>query len=193
MSKLIILTEKQFKTLKNIISEAMDFNAITQEAELAHKTPTEAQTKAGNYRMGHVNVNGFKITIENAKGSRRYWTDKNGNRNFTIMRNHYGYFSNSKGHDGDHVDVFIGDYLDFDKVFVVDQKNEEGLFDESKVMLGFRSIDEAKRAYLSNFDPKWNGFMGITEISVPTFKKWLYRKHKQRKPFAEYLIAQIKK
>ena len=49
------------------------------------------------------------------------------------MKNHYGYFSNTKGHDGDHIDVFVGNYLDFDKIYVVDQNYPDGSFDESKV------------------------------------------------------------
>ena len=103
------------------------------------------------------------------------------------MRNHYGYFSNTEGRDGDHIDVFIGSYLDFDKIFVVDQKNDEGNFDESKVMLGFKNKEQAKKAYLSNFDSNWKGFMAITEIDIDKFKKWLYDGMKQRKPFSEYV------
>lgn len=181
----IILTESQFKRL--VLEMKTDMERINQEAEKADKNPTERQKSAGNYAMGHVTVRGFKITIENAKGSKRYWTDDKGNKGFNLMKNHYGYFSNTEGHDGDHIDVFIGEYLDFDKVFVVDQKKKDGSFDESKVMLGFKTKDEAKDAYMSNFTPDWKGFMAITEISVDKFKKWLYDGLKQRKPFSEYV------
>ena len=165
----------------------LTFDEITQEAELADKNPTEFQKEKGNYRMGHVTIKGFKISIENAKGSFRRYKDENGNEKSNEMKCHYGYFRNSKGHDGDHVDVFIGEYLDFDSVFVIDQKYPDGGFDESKVMLGFRNKEEAKAAYLSNYDETWDGFMGITEVSIDIFKKWLYRKRKQRKPFGEYV------
>ena len=36
-------------------------------------------------------------------------------------------FLNSLGHDGDHVDVFLGDNQDSDKVYVVDQNKKDGL------------------------------------------------------------------
>ena len=181
----IILTESQFKRL--VLEMKTDMERINQEAEKADKTPTENQKKAGNYAMGHITIKGFKISIENAKGSKRYWKDENGNTKYTIMKNHYGYFSNTEGHDGDHIDVFIGSYLEFDKIFVVDQKNDKDEFDESKVMLGFKTKEQAKNAYMSNFDSNWNGFMAITEINVDKFKKWLYDDMKQRKPFSEYV------
>lgn len=181
----IILTESQYQRL--LLEMHADMQKINAEAEKADKNPTEKQKEAGNYSMGHVTIRGFKISIENAKGSKRYWKDENGKLKYTVMRNHYGYFSNSEGHDGDHIDVFIGSYLDFDKIFVVDQKNDEGEFDESKVMLGFKNKEQAKKAYLSNYDEDWKGFRCITGVNIETFKKWLYDGHKQRKPFAEYV------
>ena len=58
-------------------------------------------------------------------------------------------------------------------------------------MLGFDSKEEAKNAYLSNYEPNWKGFMGITSVSLKLFKKWLYRGRKQRQPFRDYV--EIKK
>lgn len=185
MAKTIILTEQQVKFL--LREMAADIEKINAEAEKADKHPTEAQKNASNYKMGHVTIRGFKISIENAKGSYRYWKDDKGNEGKTLMHNHYGYFSKTKGYDNDHIDVFIGKHLDFDKIFVVDQKNKEGNFDESKVMLGFRNKKEAKNAYLSNFSSDWKGFMAITEVDVDFFKKWLYDDLKQRKPFSKYV------
>lgn len=190
MSKKIYITENQFRAY---IKEAMSNELIDEKAEEADKNPTKKQKEAGNYRMGHVTFSGFKISIENAKGSKRYWTDDKGNTGYNEMKNHYGYFSNSLGHDGDHVDVFLGDNQDSDKVYVVDQNNKEGEFDESKVMLGFNSKKEAKEAYLSNFTPDWKGFRSITGVSKKLFKKWLYNGRKQQKPFADYVDVIKKK
>ena len=108
------------------------------------------------------------------------------------MKNDYGYFSHTLGKDGDAVDVFIGpDVENFDKVYCVDQNDKEGNFDETKVMLGFNSKEEAKKAYFSNYQPDWKGFRTITGVSLRLFKKWLYRGRKQRQPFADYV--EIKK
>ena len=146
-------------------------------------SPTAAQKEAGNYKKAHISVNGFKITIENPKGSRRYY---DGGKKYTVMKNHYGYFNGAMGYDGDQVDVFLGNDLDSDKIFVVDQKKSNGAFDESKVMFGFKSKKEAKDAYMSNYSAGWTGFMAITEVSIEKFKDWLYDGKKQRKPFSEY-------
>lgn len=172
--------------------ERMSNEVIDERTEEINTNPTEAQKEAGNYKMAHVTFGGFKITIENAKGSRRYWKDEKGETGYNEMHNHYGYFSNSLGHDGDHVDVFLGSNQDSDKVYVVDQNKKDGTFDESKVMLGFDSKKEAKEAYLSNFTADWKGFGTITGVTKKFFKKWLYNGRKQQKPFAEY-VEVIKK
>lgn len=189
-NKKIYITESQ---LSLYIKEQMSNETIDERTEEIDKTPTEAQKKAGNYKMAHIFFSGFKITIENAKNSKRYWKDENGKTGYTLMKNHYGYFSNSLGHDGDHVDVFLGDNQDSEKVYVVDQNTEDGTFDESKVMLGFNSKSEAKKAYLSNFSSDWKGFRDITGVSKKFFKKWLYNGRKQQKPFAEYVEVMKKK
>lgn len=183
----IIMQEAQFKRL----CEELSKEELDQKANEADFSPSEAQVKAGNYKMGHIRVKGFDITIENPKGSRRYYDRKKGK--YVVMQNHYGYFTKTKGKDGDQVDVFIGPDTDsFTKVYVVDQK-VDGSFDESKVMLGFTSKKEAKEAYFANFDENWHGFMHITGVSLKTFKKWLYRGRKQRQPFADYVEIQKKK
>lgn len=187
MPKKIMLTEAQL----NLLINEMTKEEIDGACKDINTSPSDAQIAASNYKMGHVRVRGFDITIENPVGSKRYYgKDK---KKYNVMKNHYGYFTKSKGKDGDHVDVFLGPNIeDFDKVYVVDQKIN-GKFDESKVMFGFSSKKEAKAAYFANFDSNWHGFMHITGVSLTTFKKWLYRGRKQRQPFADYVEIQKKK
>lgn len=178
---------------KDILFKAgLNENKIIEKLALVRKdvntSPTEAQKKAGNYAMGHIVIDGMEITIENPKGSYRKGKDRNGKEWKCLMHNDYGYFTKSKGYDGDAVDVFIGpDIDDYDKVYVVDQNNSKREFDESKVMLGFKSKKEAKAAYLSNYSKDWKGFRKITGVSLKLFKKWLYRGRKQQQPFANYV------
>ena len=102
------------------------------------------------------------------------------------MNNHYGELDGSVGYDGDPIDVFVGENPDNGNTFVIDQIDPEtGKFDESKVMLGFDTAEQAKAAYLSNYEQGWKGFGSITP-SGDNFKKWLYDGAKQRKPFADY-------
>ena len=189
-NKKIYITETQ---LIHYIKEHMSNETIDERTKDINEHPTDAQKEAGNYKMAHITFSGFKITIENAKGSKRYWKDEKGKTGYNEMKHHYGYFSNSLGHDGDHVDVFLGTNQDSDKIYVIDQNKKDGTFDESKVMLGFDSKKEAKEAYLSNFTPDWKGFRNITGVSKKLFKKWLYNGRKQQKPFAEYVEVMKKK
>lgn len=64
--------------------------------------------------------------------------------------------------DGDHIDVFLSDTPEEGDVFVVDQVNKDGSFDEHKVMYGFPSVEDAREAYLSNYEPGWTGLGAIT-------------------------------
>jgi len=156
-------------------------------AQNVNENPTPAQKEAGNYKMAHVTVHGMDITIENPKGSIRSGTDDDGNDWSNKIKSHYGYFKQTEGKDGDHIDTFIGANPDSKKVFVVDQVNPKtGEFDESKVMLGYNSIEEARKGYLENYDEGWKGLSNITESDIEPFKKWLNDGLKQRKPYAEY-------
>lgn len=134
--------------------------------------PTPAQLEAGNYKKGHVSVQGIDITVENPRGSVRTGKRPDGSTWEHTMSDHYGYIKRTTGADAEHIDVYVGDHHDSDKVFVVDQVNAAGEFDEHKVMLGFKSKAEATAAYRSNFDKGWK--VGpVTELSVDDFKSWL--------------------
>lgn len=165
------------------------------EAE-ANTNPTDKQKKAGNYKKGHVQIGSFNITIEQPKGSVRSGVDADGKKWETTMQNTYGYIRGTEGVDGDHIDVFLSDDIDgWDghKVFVVDQYNEDGSFDEHKVMLGFNDIDEADAAYLSNYEKGWanNRKIVIRPTNIEDFEKWIASSHRKTKPFAEYKSMQI--
>lgn len=115
--------------------------------------PTAAQKEAGNYKMGHLSLHGLDISIENPKGSERRAADDS-----WVVRSmpaHYGYFKRTEGADGDHVDVFIGPNPESTKVWVINQKHQDGGFDEHKVMMGFDSAADAKKAYLASFSGKF--------------------------------------
>jgi hypothetical protein len=145
--------------------------------------PTEAEKKAGNYKKGHLNLLGFDISIENPAGSVRSGVSKDGTKWSNLMNNTYGYFRRTEGKDGDQVDVFIGDNLDSDAVYVVDQVDPEtGVFDEHKVMLGFNSAESARENYLANYEPGWKGLGAISKMSLEGFKEWLGDAKRTRKP-----------
>ena len=105
-----------------------------------------------------MRVGTFDISIEQPKGSVRSGVDANGKKWETTMQNTYGYIRGTEGVDGDHIDVFLSDDIDGwngRKAFVVDQYNEDGTFDEHKVMLGFNEAADAETAYFANYDKDW--------------------------------------
>jgi hypothetical protein len=102
------------------------------------------------------------------------------------MKSHYGEIGVrgedgklKTGADGDLVDVFINPNAqdtpaDTDKVFIVDQIDPKtGAFDESKVLLGYKSIAAARKGYLENYPAGWQGLGAITPMKAEAFKAWL--------------------
>lgn len=152
--------------------------------------PSDAQKESGNYKKGHIKFGGYDYTIENPKGSTRSGKDANGKEWKVTMHDTYGYIRGKFGKDGDHLDMFINDKADLDNwdgdVFVVDQVNPDGSFDEHKVMYGYDSMNDAEKAYLANYSKGWQGLGNITGASKDEFDKWLDTSNRKLKPFADY-------
>ena len=165
----------------NVVQEVLAAAEAATEAN-----PTDAQKEAGNYKKGHVKIDGYDVTIENPKGSVRRGTDASGKQWEQEMQNTYGYIRGTEGVDGDHIDVFFSEDPSQGDVFVVDQVNKDGSFDEHKVMYGFASEEEARKAYLSNYEEGWQGLGAITHVSKEEFKKWIDSSVRKTKPFSEY-------
>ena len=158
-----------------------------EEEAKVDTNPTDAQKEAGNYKKGHIKVDGLNITIEQPKGSIRRGTDANGKQWESEMHNTYGYIRGTESVDGDHIDIFLSDNPTEGNVFVVDQVNKDGSFDEHKVMYGFSDMESARQAYLSNYEEDWQGLGNITEVSKEDFKAWIDSSKRKTKPFAEYM------
>lgn len=158
--------------------------------EETETNPSDAQKESGNYKKGHIKFGGYDYTIENPKGSTRSGKDANGKEWKVTMHDTYGYIRGKFGKDGDHLDMFINDKADLDNwdgdVFVVDQVNPDGSFDEHKVMYGYDSMNDAEKAYLANYSKGWKGLGNITGASKTEFDKWLDTSNRKLKPFADY-------
>jgi len=136
--------------------------------------PSDKQKEAGNYKKGWLRIAGLDIKIESAKGSIRSNKDDNGEKWSVTMQNHYGDIKGTTGADGDALDVFIGDNLDAEKVFIIDQVDSKTRkFDEHKIMMGFNSVQAARKAYFANYSDGWTGFGAIKVYSLDKFKQWI--------------------
>lgn len=135
-------------------------------------TPSPEQIRAGNYAKGSTRLHGMPITIETPMFQpRRGKTD--GAPWSVLCMAHYGYINGTVGADGDAMDVFVGPMPESLRVFVVNQQNKDGAFDEHKVLLGFSDEDQARQAYLNSYEKGWTGLASLVPCSVKQFRYWL--------------------
>jgi len=116
--------------------------------------------------QGHTEVQGIPIAIENRKGSVREGTTEDGHHWRTKMKFPYGYIEGTKGADDEPVDAYVGPDKDAPYAYVVHQHKPDGTgFDEDKVMLGFDSKEDARKAYLEHYDS--DKFLGpISQVTM---------------------------
>lgn len=150
--------------------------------------PTDGQKEAGNYAKGHIKVHGMDMAIENPKGSIRSGVSPDGSEWSNTMGGHYGYFKGTIGNDKDHVDGYVGPNPESNRVFVIDQVNKDGSFDEHKVMISYDTPEQAREAYMSSFGPGWTGLGAMTELPVSAFKSWV-KDGTKKKPLGDIQAA----
>lgn len=165
-------------------SVAVEGDGIDQAAHAAATSPlndlpqpTDGQKDAGNYKKGHVNLNGLDLSIENPAGSVRSGKDKSGKAWSNTLQHHYGYIKGTIGNDKDHVDLFVKPSTPTDyngPVFVIDQVHPDtGRFDEHKVVVGAKNGMEARRIYQANYAKGWKGLKAMTPMPFDQFKTWV--------------------
>ena len=188
----MVVAKSSAAKVRGYVSPAASEPAQQIEAARAEVAPdpTEAQKEAGNYKKGHLTLQGMDIALENPKGSTRSGTDQDGKAWQSTMAHDYGYIKRTLGADGDHVDVFIGDRPDSETVYVVDQVDPKtGKFDEHKVMMGFADEPAARDGYLANYEKGWKGLSAIKAMPVEEFKRWV-KEGDTTKPIADAAPAQ---
>ncbi|MGD8353758.1 MAG: hypothetical protein PVJ01_06290, partial [Pseudomonadota bacterium] len=177
---------------------------VTEDIEEARAqtdiNPTEEQKRTGNYRKGKLRIHmrqaavALTFNMENPKGSIRSGVDEDGETWEHEMPWDYGHVSGYKGADKDELDFFLGPLWDqTDRImqppgrgiFVIDQIDEEGNFDEHKVMFGFENSQAAIDGYMDAYEDGWKGFGGYHSFSQVEFMDWLKSKM-QAKPAVDY-------
>lgn len=163
----------------------------TREEELAHYLagsfgfPKKAEEKFKLH--GHTTFQGLRIAIENRKGSVRSGVDRDGKPWRTEMKHPYGYIKGTKGADGEEIDVYVGPDKKAPEAHVVHQRKSDGKgYDEDKVMLGFPSLEAARKAYLAHYNsPKFLG--PISSMPIEVLKKIMHKGEKLVPPKSEHL------
>lgn len=139
----------------------------------ARRPPTPAQAAAGNYALGTVQWQGLTLRIENPRGTTRSGTDPDGKAWSNTMAAHYGYIAGTRGADGDAVDVFVGPVPEATGVWVINQANADGSFDEHKVLVGFLDEQQALTAYRNSYDRGWNRIRSAVRLTPDQLRWWL--------------------
>lgn len=160
------------------LEEPTDASEPTEQRDMsgaydANTNPTPAQKEAGNYKKGKVRVAGMAMSIENPKGSMRSGTNKEGKAWEIQMTAHYGYILGSNAGDGDNLDVFLTDDAETARlVFVIDQINPDGSFDEHKCVIGPATEADARALYLAHYEEGWTGLGAICSVPMACFRAW---------------------
>ena len=138
---------------------------------------TASARTAGEDPIRHrVTVQGFPVAIEYPAGSTKLGEDETGKKWARVYLLDYGFIEGGPlGGDGEVIDVYVGPSHDALQVYVVNQLKQDGSFDETKCMLGFTSLEAAKRGYLMHYPADWeNDRVGsIKTMGVAEFRKWL--------------------
>jgi Inorganic Pyrophosphatase/Mannosyl-glycoprotein endo-beta-N-acetylglucosaminidase/ADP-Ribosyltransferase in polyvalent proteins len=162
-------------------------NAAATSPENDLREPSKANIDAGNWKRGESHpVYGAMFRSENPAGSVRRGVDEDGRPWETQMVHNYGEFTESEGADGDPVDGFV---LGPGPVWVIDQVKKDGSFDEHKLVVGPKTEEAARAAYLANYEKGWTGLGAITQIPQGELRNWL--KNHGKKPAAESVYAPI--
>ena len=109
------------------------------------------------------------ILIEKKTGDILHWKDEHGNKGQTTMRYDYGYIINTKGLDGQEIDVFVGNQKKSNKVYIIKERYN-GKIDQEKIMLGFDNKEDAKKAFLLHYCST-DFFDSMIEMDIHQFKK----------------------
>lgn len=167
-------------SIKPGIAESIPSEAEIEAVEAETVIPTEAQAEAGNYKKPEMILPGnIPFRMETAEGVKRKGYKQ---------AHPYGYFSKTKGADGDPIDGFINKKMAEDwagDVYIVDQQFPGvGGFDEHKVMFGFNNLIDARRGYRKSYGKDWKGVGPVTKMSLEEFKTWLAEPGAGKKPAA---------
>lgn len=158
--------------LHDIAAQTADTSELNAGA-----TPTQQQLEMNDYGVARIQIAGLNIAIENPIGSVRRGVDQDGQAWETKMSAHYGYIEDTIGADGDELDIFIAPDTEQDyqgRVFIINQIDRAGRFDEHKVILGVPSKARAIALYQAHYDEQFNSIGSIVEMSLEDFKAKIY-------------------
>jgi hypothetical protein len=146
-----------------------------------HRPPTKAQAAAGNYLTGPVPWQGLSLRIENPAHTVREGIGEDGVPWRNLMQAHYGYITGTRGADGDGIDVFLGPFPESERLWVLNQTDAAGAFDEHKLLAGFVDERHAVDAYRLSYTAGWDRYEPPIPLSLSQLRWWLKNADTTRK------------
>ena len=128
-------------------------------------------------KISPVEFDGLEISIEYKAGEVRTGKDYSGKEwSYTLM-NDYGYIKGTHSPDGEHLDCYLAKNPKKNSaVYVIHQMTPNGTkYDEDKVMLGFKTLEDAKRAYKENTYKPTKMLGAVSEMTMDHFKVAAYQ------------------
>lgn len=147
---------------------------FNRSSEMSVEIPAHPKGRdADEKELVTIKFEDIPVVIEIPEGAYREGKDDRGKAWRRKMNCHYGYIKKTKGADGDEIDVFLNSKPNNSKkVFVINQFNKDGDFDEHKVMVGFATEEEAVNMYKSHYDKDWK--VGpVSSLSIAKLKEWI--------------------
>lgn len=117
-----------------------------------------------------VTFRGLHVNVEVEAGERLSGVGEDGAPWSHVYDVPYGELAQTRGADGDALDVYLGRDEAAPLVFVVEQKRLDGSFDEEKAFLGFPDEDAAVAAYRRH-GPPW----GLGPVRAMPFARFALR------------------
>ena len=119
--------------------------------------------------MHSTDFRGIPVVIQWPKGSTRVGERKDGTPFKTEMRADYGYIPDTvAAGDEERLDVYIGPDKNAEYAYAIEQSRKDtGEFDEWKIMLGFRTLEEAEEMY--QYHVGEDGDVEATDVSEIPF------------------------
>ncbi len=123
----------------------------------------------------HGSFMGLPVVIEHQRGTQRW-------EGAPRLPAHYGYIPGIGSAEGETewMDCMVGDATDAPYAFVLDHYRADGSFEEHKVMIGFRRLEDALRAHRGAYDGTGCTARGVCQMTIPQVQEWMARDRNQR-------------
>jgi len=151
----------------------------------------ETEKTAGDKVYSKTEFQGIPVHIDRPKGYQQHFGEKQGLPAWTrTYKTDYGFIPGTKDKDGEETDVFLGKHPDATHAYVIKQMLN-GKHDENKIMLGFKTQEQAKRMFLAHSSPEYKKTIigGIHSVPMEEFKERFGAKTAEEKAAEEFKEA----